>query len=307
MKPLRTSSGGFMYFTGLRNDVVPRECMKTESELQRAGLYRPFSEREWPAAEREDASRLWQWHLSLRNPQMQETATGENAAFFEREAEKVRQLQPTVLVDHQLTAQVYEILERRRMPATYLADQVVASAAFATGPVRFETKGDLAEFIRLWAASHGRLLAQLADAAHTWQLPHIDDLSRGFFLTGRLLELPRDLSDGRLFIPTSELQHHGLSFERLKKGDPDEAIRRLIWRQTVLARDALASGRLISKELSPRLSRALRRWWFGCLEVLNEIERRKYDVWSRPIEISRIRRFFVLLQMQFSKAAFRSR
>jgi phytoene synthase len=280
--------------------------MNNGSEEQKNTNYRPFSGQEWPASEREDAWRLWQWHLSLRRPQAPSDQEGERKAFFEREAEKVRQFEPTALISAELTAQVYGILQRRKMPADYLADQVLASAAFA-GRARFETASDLNQFVRQWAGSHGRLLAHLADAAYMWQLQYVDDLSRGFFLTGRLLELPQDLAEDRLFIPMAELERHGLTVERLKKGNPDEAIRRLLWRQVILARDALASGRLLSEELPRSLSRSLRKWWFGCLEVLNEIERRKYDVWSRPIEIPAIRRFFVLLQMQFGKAAFRSR
>ena len=87
----------------------------------------------------------------------------------------------------------------------------------------------------------------------------------------------------------------------------NEQMRRLLWKQVVRARDAFAHGAPLANEISPRLARGLKRWWMGGLEVLNEIERRDYDLWTKPLELSMRHRAQVFFQARFGRTSFRSR
>jgi phytoene synthase len=64
----------------------------------------------------------------------------------------------------------------------------------------------------------------------------------------------------------------------------------------VRVRDALAQGRPLVSALSLRHRFALKRFWVGALELLKELERRDYDLWSEPVGLSVFRRLQVYLQ-----------
>ena len=163
----------------------------------------------------------------------------------------------------------------------------------------------LQAFIQPWAGSQGRLLARLAGHKGSWQLPLVDELTRAFFLTGRLVHLPDDLARDRLFIPLDEMRHAGVSLDQLRAGDVDEAMRRLFWKQIVRVRDAFAQGQSLARDLPRWQRRVFKQWWLGGLELVNEIERRQYDVWSQPLMVSSVQRFRVRMQALAGRTSFR--
>ena len=149
-------------------------------------------------------------------------------------------------------------------------------------------------------------MGTLAGAAGSWQLPLVDELCSGFFWVGRLAYLPHDLARDRLYFPLDELASDGVDVERLRAGHVDEGVRRLFWRQTVRAQNGLAGGEPLVQDLPRRFAGALKRYWFGSLEVLNEIRRRDYDVWSRPVALSFRNRLQIQYQSRFGRTTFRS-
>jgi phytoene synthase len=203
-----------------------------------------------------------------------------------------------------VTHVAYEMCERNSVSRTLLAEQVRAAARFA-GPIRFDTYSALQDFILQWAGSHAQALAGLAGYKHSWQLRHIDELATAFFLVGRLTRIPRDLVRDHLFIPLDELADTGVTLDQLREGTMNEAMRRLLWKQAVRIRDAFAQGQALVNDLEGREARQFKRWWLGGLEVINEIERRKYDLWKRPITLSSIQRFRVSLQALMGRTTFR--
>jgi phytoene synthase len=110
-----------------------------------------------------------------------------------------------------------------------------------------------------------------------------------------------------VYIPLRDFEKTGVSVEQLKSGALDADGRKLLWRQVIRARDAFAQGQPLAQDLSRKTRRAFKRWWLGGLEVLNEIERRKYDVWSEPITLSAFHRAQVRFQALFGRTSFRSR
>jgi phytoene synthase len=155
--------------------------------------------------------------------------------------------------------------------------------------------------VRLWAVPHARLLAHLADLTNSVQIGWVDELARGFFHLTHLLRLPADLAQGCLFVPLEELRQYDVSAEQLRTGPATEAARRLLWKQSVRVRDALQRGRSLADDLGIRQQYALLKYWHGALALLDELDRRDYDLWSAPIELSRFRRLEVYLLMLFGR------
>ncbi len=269
-------------------------------------LPRPFYD-DWSHRLRGAGQALWQWHLSLLEVQPP-SRNGAGTAYgnvFEADRQRVLEGQPLQLLREPVWQAAYEACQAHDLSAELLADQVDAARTLL-GTVRFEAPEDLNVFIRRWAVAHARLLAGLAGVDRSWQLRSIDELSRGFFFVGRLMTLADDLDRDQLFMPMTDLEQRGVTVAQLKAGDVDEGVRRLLWKQSIRARDALGQGQSLIRDLSFRRRFALKRWWHGALEMLHEIERRDYDVWSEPLDLSFFRRMQINLQAVFGKAAGRS-
>lgn len=268
---------------------------------------RPFYE-DWPYQLQEAAQAFWHWHLSLAHaqPPTPNGTPDSRAAFFEAEQERARAGEPVRMIPDDVCQVAYRACERFALSTDLLALQV-AAARRLEGRVRFETTSELNSFVQQWAVPLGRLLAGLADADHKWALPKVDELARGFFFVGRLMHLARDLEQDRLFIALEDLEQADVTVDQLRDGRVDERMRRLLWKQSIRARDALAQGQDLIRDLPRRYRWALTRWWLGALEMLDLIERRDYDVWSRPPELSWFRKAQVYLQSVLGRAATHSR
>ena len=254
----------------------------------RTGLPRPFYRLPWPRAKREAAQALWRWHTALTTPRAPRLDGDDLTAYFEAEKAHAAAEEPLKVVLEDVQDAAYAACKTHDLPLALLARQVGAARRFKHERLRFETLARLDGFLRRWVHPHGLLLARLAGAGHSWQEQPVFELTRGFFLTGALLRLPRDARAGRLFLPQSDLDQYGVKAEALHEGPPEgqapsEAMQRLLWKQSVRARDALAQGQeALVKELPRRYAYGLRCHWLGALDVLDQLEGRDYDVWREP-------------------------
>ncbi len=268
-------------------------------------LIRPFYDSPWPEVLRPAAQALWHWHLALRRPNVPVGTVEERRAFLEAEARRVQEDGAVQVVPETIWRAARGAVEQHGLPVELLAAQVRAAWVWV-GSARFSNAAALESFLRDFAGAHGRLLARLAGIGTRFNDPQVDALAAGFFLTDRLMRLPRDLAADRLFIPIEDLERAGVSIELLQRGANNPAVQRLLWKQVVRVQEALARGRALVHELPRRYARALRREWLLALEVLRTIKRRNYDVWHGPVELSRWQRLQVAYQARFSRVAFRA-
>lgn len=264
---------------------------------------------DWPLGQRTAAQALWDWHSGLvdARPLSSNGSPDSTATFYEEEKERALQGEPMRLLHKDIWQPAYRTCEEYDLSRALLADQV-QGAQMLRGRVRFEHTTELNAFLRAWIIPLSRLLAGLAGIDQKWHLSKIDELGRGFFFVGRLGQLPGDLAQDRLFIPMDDLEQAGVTVDQLRKGRLDENMRRLLWKQSIRARDALGQGQALIRDVpSRRLRFALKRWWLGALEILTEIEQSEYDVWTEPPELSFLHKARIYLQAFFGKAATRSR
>lgn len=276
-------------------------------------LPKPFYEDPWRGDVRVAAEALWEWHLALRKAGERASAgetdvVQEQAvhARFERARAQAAAGEAVEVVPERVWKAAYEACRAHRIPLDLLAEQAAAAQRFH-GPIRFADREALRTFAGQWAMPLGEALVRLAGARGSWQHGQARELARAFFLTGRLAALPHELARDWLFIPQTDLDLADVSLEQLRQGKVDDAVRKLLWKQVVRARDAFAQGQPLVHELPRRHARTLKRWWLGGLEWLGEIERRGYDVWAAPVALSPFRRAQVRFQAQFGRASFRKR
>ena len=264
---------------------------------------RPFYERPWQGPDRAAAQAFWAWHLGLWELAGSGLPEGEvlrSAAAAVREGLAPKLLAPTV------EAAALEQARTRGLPLAALADQVEALEDLRP-PVRFVDAEAWGGFVDRWAGAHAVLLAGLAGVTAQYQQRYLKELARAFFLTGRLLELPADLAADQLFVPLRDLEQYGVDLATLKAGALNEGGRRLLWKQVVRARDAFSHGLPLVQEVGRRPRRALKQWYAGGLEVLAQIERQDFDVWTHPVQLSRRQQAQVQLLAFFGKGTFKSR
>lgn len=268
-------------------------------------LPRPFYD-DWPGTEREAAQALWHWHSALAHPQPVggDGLPGAIDQFFEEETARAERGEPLRLVRESVSTAAYAVCDAYDLDRSDLAAQV-RGAQRLEGVVRFDTAAGVKEFIRSWVFPHAHLLAGLHGYGYSWATRKVEELGRGFFHLARLAGLPQDLAEDRLFLPLDELERADVSIRDLRDGNVDEGIRRLLWKQSVRVRDALGQGQPLLRELSLLHRLHAKRWWHAALELLNEIERRNYDVWTEPVRLSGWRRAQVLVQTVFGKASAR--
>ena len=260
-------------------------------------LPRPFYDA-WRPALRPAARALWHWHSALVEPAV---PTGMSVdVFFDEERARAEAGEPLRVIPEDTWSDAYEVCDVHSLNRDWLGAQVEA-ARLLVSDTRFETADELDRFIRLWAAPHARLLATLAGLTNSVQRRWVDELARGFFLLARLAALPADLAKGRLFIPLEELRQYDVLVDQLRTGPATESMQRLLWKHSVRIQDALQRGRSLANDLWFWQRYPLLRYWYGALALLDELDRRDFDLWSKPLALSRFRRFEVYLHVIFGR------
>lgn len=269
-------------------------------------LPRPFSGRlPWLRGEKRAAARaLWRWHHALTDPRAPRLDGDDLTAYFEAERQKAAARDPLEVVPEDVWRAAYDASDAHDLPEALLARQIGAARRFKRERIRFPERTDLDAWLKTWALPHALLLAKLAGAGHSWQERPIFELARGFFLTNRLLRLPRDLRADRLFFPETDLDQYDVSPETLREGPPGEGqspaenVQRFLWKLSVRARDALAQGQeALGGELPRRYAWALRCYWLGALDLLDQLDSRDHDLWhASPPGLPWWRRSQVYLQ-----------
>ena len=246
----------------------------------------PFEPGEWPQPSRNDAARLWDFYHAMNSPR--------GGVEVSEEAERCERGEPLTIIDSSIAQRAYQVCQQRNLNRQFLAKQVLA-AEYLQPPVRFATSKELLKFLQLRCANHALMMAHLAGQRQRFKESGITEFAKAVFLTKRLCQLPQDLAKDRLFLPLSELSQFGVSEEQMFQGHYDQNVRKLLWKQAVRIKDAYGSSLKLSHELDGWLKKRFRRGWLTGLYYLAVLERNKFDVWSKPVELSRLRK----LQLQW--------
>ena len=265
----------------------------------------PFEHVSWPADKKDAIEVFEQWHNFIGNECLFSSSDEAQRAFANLKSQ-IENNDTQDLIPSVLLTQVKKTIASHDLPSEWFYGQLDVAHHFY-GTYHVKDAKELKSFITQWEAPHAYLSAKLADAAYTWQRKLIDELTMGFFIVDMLLQLPEYLKNGNVFIPLSELEHANVSLQQLKQGDRTDAVQRLLWKQTIRARDAFAQGQPLIKELDRKYRGTVKKNWLTALEYINEIEKRKYDVWSAPVELSRMQRFQIFVLSIIGRGASQAR
>jgi phytoene synthase len=189
---------------------------------------------------------------------------------------------------------VIDTVQRWQIPTSYFADFLDAMRMDLTVS-SYPTYDDLTRYMWGSAAVIGLQMLPIlgrADPSTRWDVleSHAIDLGTAFQLTNFLRDVAEDLRRGRVYLPEESLRQFGVDRDRLARGRVDESIRNLLAWEIERARGLYASA-APGIELVEASSRdCLRAASTLYAEILDEIERADYDVFSGRVQVGLARR-----------------
>ena len=262
---------------------------------------KPFQDVKWPSGRADAVQTAWEWHEFLRDKCPFRSAE-EAKDGFEEVKLKFEHEAASGIVPPSLLHKVHAAVDEHDFPVEWFLKQLEYAHAYY-GAIQFGDSLSLKAFIHGWVSPHGYLIAKAADSAHSWQRKYVDELSVAFFIVDGLMHLKSDLEKDRCFIPVTELEHAGVGLDQLKAGVLTNNIGKLLWKQVIRARDAFAQGQPLLKDLERRYRGPFKRNWLTGLELLHELEKRKYDAWSEPLELGKLQKFQIRVLSLIGKGA----
>lgn len=187
-----------------------------------------------------------------------------------------------------------DIIRRHGIPGEYL-EEVVAGVESDLSPTCFRTRADLDRYCYQVAGAVGLCCIHIWGFHDERAKEAAVDCGRAFQLTNILRDLKEDVRNGRVYLPVEELERFECSADDLQKGVLSKNLAELIRFQVTRARGDYEKASVLYDYLErpgrPILTAMLRI--YGGL--LRQIERQRYDVFSCPIEISRVRKLSIAL------------
>ena len=239
-----------------------------------------------PVEIREVAIQQWREHVraALQSPLRVPLLSSSTQTVFDP-------LSPlsTRLIDTHILSAVVDVVRRYQIPEKYLFDVIdgVESDLAVRSIQKFAQLEDYCYHvagavglccIRIWGFQDPRA-EQLAI-----------DCGTAFQLTNVLRDLSEDASRGRVYLPQEDLERFGYSVSELRAGTRNSAFEALMKFQVARAREYYDRSAGLTECLSPpgrRIYAAMRDIYGG---LLSEIERRKYDVFSKRVQLSKFQK-----------------
>ena len=189
---------------------------------------------------------------------------------------------------------VLDTVRRWEIPSSYFADFFEAMRLDLT-VTSYATYADLEKYMWGSAAVIGlQMLPVLgrADERTRWDVleAHAIDLGIAFQLTNFIRDIAEDLRRGRVYLPQESLDLFGVDRDRLARGRVDESIRNLLAWEIERTRRLYAKAAPGIALVHPTSRDCLRTAWTLYSEILTEIERADYDVFSRRVRVGLGRR-----------------
>lgn len=192
---------------------------------------------------------------------------------------------------------VIDTITRWELPVSYFADFLDAMRMDLT-VTSYETYEDLAAYMWGSAAVIGlQMLPILGRAGEDVRWDELEapavDLATAFQLTNFIRDVGEDLDRGRIYLPQESLALFGVDRDRLQLRRVDEPIRNLLASEIERARALYRGAQRGIALVDPTSRDCLRTALNLYAQILDEVERRNYDVFDRRISVGVPRRAVV--------------
>ena len=196
--------------------------------------------------------------------------------------------------DDPILPALVDMIRRRDVPVNYL-HEVISGVESDLTPRCFETFAELEEYCYHVAGAVGLCCIHIWGFEGSRAKELAIECGLAFQLTNILRDLGEDAGAGRVFLPRDELKRFGYDQAEIEAGLRDNRFRELMKFQVERARSHYENA----IELSDYLSRPGRSVFFAMFRIyralLDEIERRDFDVYSERVRLSAPRKLAIAL------------
>jgi phytoene synthase len=195
---------------------------------------------------------------------------------------------------------VIDTVTRWSIPASHITDFVLSMQMDLTRTA-YATFDDLEEY--MWGSANVIGLQMLPILERRDDDVRWDDLSAraielgtAFQLTNFLRDVGDDLERGRVYLPQDSMDRFGVDLEHLRRGVVDGPIRELLAWEVARARRFYAAARPGIDLVHPTSRDCLNTAFVLYSEILDQIERADYDVFTARVSVPNRRRAAVGLR-----------
>ena len=195
---------------------------------------------------------------------------------------------------HRVHPALHHAVRTYAIPRAYL-DAALDGVAMDLGPVAFATFSDLRLYCYRVASVVGLSCLHVWGFTQEQAKGYAEDAGLAFQLTNILRDLGEDAARGRVYLPQDELARFGYDSDRLRRGERDDSFRALMRYQVERARGYYDSAWPLVPLLKPAgraVFLVMARTYRG---LLDQIERRDYDVFSSRVRVSSWRKLLLTL------------
>lgn len=185
-------------------------------------------------------------------------------------------------VDDPIFIALADVIQQHTLPVQLFHDLISAFRLDVT-KTRYQNINDVWDYCRFSANPVGRLLLHLTGEDSPDNLEQSDAICSALQLINFLQDIEQDyMENNRIYLPQDDMLHFGVSEEHIKEKRSDEAMRKLIEKQIITARNKMLFGRPLGRTIKGRFGFQLRIMINGGLRILDLLEKQRSNLFSRP-------------------------
>ncbi len=208
---------------------------------------------------------------------------------------------------HPVMVALRDTLQRHQLELTPFED-LLSAFLQDQHKIRYENDLELFDYCRRSANPVGRILLQLAGVRDASCLYWSDCICTGLQVANFCQDIANDAARGRIYWPRDRWNAFGLDEKDLL--DPKStSLKQLALSSWVHdARAMLELGRPLATFVPKWLQRDVQLFLGGGLQILDNIARQHYDVWSRRIEVTKLQKVGLIARqfLSFHRSSYRA-
>jgi phytoene synthase len=186
-------------------------------------------------------------------------------------------------------------VRRFGIPHQYFRD-MVNGVASDLEPRRVETFEELYRYCYQVASVVGLTTIHIFGFDTPSALPLAEKCGVAFQLTNILRDIREDAERGRVYLPADDLRQFGVTEEDLRAGNRNDAMLRLMRFEAARARQYYDDSRLLLDLVHPRSKPSLLALISIYSRLLERIERKNYDVFTRRVRLSPLEKSWIVVR-----------
>jgi phytoene synthase len=195
--------------------------------------------------------------------------------------------------DHPALRALHDTVTRYAIDPAFLR-AAIDGVAMDLGTVRFQTFDQLCRYCFRVASVVGLSCICIWGYRGEEASAYAHQCGVAFQLTNILRDLKEDAQRGRIYLPLEDLERFGYSEDDLRASRRNEQFRELMQFQVQRVRRYYSGGAALIGHLKP-VGRPVFRTMFGIYSgILEEIQRRRYDVFAHRVGLSPWRKLWIL-------------